>query len=138
MLDQIRQTVTELVKAALGHIDTYALYEGTVVQQHSDLSLDVKPDTSRWGDGPVKIPIAYGLPGVTAKVPAGTRVAFGFHDGHRDRPYVRHFLGGTPVEIVINADAVKLGTNALQGVARLGDTAGPYLITSASLKVKAE
>ncbi len=135
----ILDTIKEVAAQALGFVDTYALYEGTVEQQRADGTLDVKLDDDRFGPGVTEVDMVFGLPGVSATVPKGTRVAVGFHEGRRDKLSVRHYLGGTPITVIIDASAtVLLGAGATMGVARLGDTVGPYTITTASTKVKAE
>jgi len=135
----ILDTIKEIASQALGHVDTLALYEGTVEQQRSDGTLDVKLDDDRFGPGVTALDMVFGVPGLTAEVPKGTRVAVGFHGGRRDLPVVRHYLSGTPITVTIDASTtILLGASATVGVARLGDTAGPYAITSASAKVKSE
>lgn len=134
----ILDSILRAVDARIAKLDTHALYEGTVIKQTSDGLLEVKLDDSRFGPGFQHLSIAFGIPGVTVEVPKGTRVAVGFHDGKRDKPIVRHWLDGDATVLTINATTVKFGDAAIQGVARLGDSVGPYVITSASTKVKAE
>lgn len=135
----VLDSILRVVNARLARLDTYALYEGTVVRQADDGGLEVKLDDDRFGAGPTHLPIAFGIPGVTVAVPKGVRVAVGFHDGKRDKPIVRHWLDGDAENVTINVTGtLKFGRDAFKGVARLGDQAGPYTIISASTKVLAE
>jgi hypothetical protein len=135
----ILDKILRAVDARIAKLDTHALYEGTVIKQTSDGLLEVKLDDSRFGPGFQHLEIAFGIPGVEVTVAKGMRVAVGFFDGKRDKPIVRHWLSGTPIEVTLDASTtIKFGASALRGVARLGDTAGPYVITSASTKVVAE
>lgn len=151
MVDGIRNVVREVAAALFAHIDTLALYEGTVVSQADDGSIDVRLDDDRFGPGWSKITIAWGLPGLTAKVSKGTRVAVGFHGGKRSLPVVRHWLSEAtekPIEIKlettskveIKAPSIMLADGVL-GVARQTDPVicGPFAgtITQGSAKVKA-
>lgn len=151
MVDGIRNVVREVAAALFAHIDTLALYEGTVVSQADDGSLDVRLDDDRFGPGWSQITIAWGLPGLTAKVSKGTRVAVGFHGGKRSKPVVRHWLSEAtekPIEILLEttakvelkAPSVVLAEGVL-GVARQTDpvVCGPFAgtITAGSTKVKA-
>lgn len=141
MIDAFRAAIEGIAKVALKSVDTHALYEGTVVKQVGDL-LEVNLDDQRFGKGITHLPIATGIPGATMTVPKGTRVAVGFHDWKRDKPYVRHFLSGTPLTLSFDATTtITLGNDATaMFAARIGDTiqAGPFpgVITSASTKVK--
>lgn len=151
MVDGIRNMIREVAAALFANIDTLALYEGTVVSQADDGSIDVRLDDDRFGPGWSKITIAWGLPGLSAKVPKGTRVAVGFHEGKRSKPVVRHWLSEAtekPIEIKlettskveIKAPSVILAEGVL-GVARVTDdvVSGPFAgkIVKGSAKVKA-
>ena len=139
MIDKIRSVIQEVILSTLGHVDTYALYEGTVVDQDSSTgSLDIQLDDDRFGLGWSKIDIVWGLPGITAKVPKGTRVAVGFHEGRRDKPVVRHFLSTateTPIEISLevssdfkiksDAFSVEAACVAIEGSDAIEIKAGP-------------
>lgn len=157
MIDALRSAVEALILQVMGPIDTWACYLGTVVKQTGNL-LDVKLDDPRYGPGLSKIPYRTGIPGASAVVPAGTRVAVGFEQGRRDLPCIKAWVDGTPISVTIetsdavtikatnqatiDAAKIELGAGALKGVARFGDAvqAGPYAgtITSASGSVTAQ
>lgn len=151
MVDGIRNVVREVAAALFAHIDTLSLYEGTVVSQSADGSLDVSLDDDRFGPGWSQITIVWGLPGLTAKVPKGTRVAVGFHGGKRSKPVVRHWLSAptekpieieleTSAKVSIKAPSVVLADGVL-GAARQTDPVlcGPFsgTIVQGSAKVMA-
>lgn len=146
MIDKMRDAVQRIASEYLAIIDTHALYPGTVKAQHADGSLDVALDDPRFGPGPMHVPYRTGIPGATVTVPVDARVCVGFEEHRRDLPTVHLFGEGTPLtikieasnSITVEAPSVKLGSAALKGVARLGDSVGPYVITSASTKVLAE
>ncbi len=85
-----------------------------------------------------------GVAGAAANLTPGTVVLVAFVEGDPAQPVVTHFAaegaaGFVPISLVVDAtDTISLGGSATRGVARLGDTAGPYVITSASTKVVSE
>jgi len=136
MLDSILR----VVNARIAKLDTHALYGGTVVKQTSDGLLEVKMDDDRFGEGFQHLEIAYGLPGITADIPKGTRVGVGFLDGKRNQPIVRHWLDGDGTNVTINVTGtLKLGPTPRLASARQTDAvqAGPFTgaITGGSTKV---
>ena len=92
----------------------------------------------------VHVSVLPGVAGVEAKLTPGTQVLVAFVEGDPAQPVVTHFEaagsnGWKPLELLLDAQTkISLGEHALRGVARLGDTAGPYVITSASTKVVTE
>jgi len=85
-----------------------------------------------------------GLAGLWGELALGAEVLVEFIDGDPVHPIVTHFagkdgVGWTPVSLVLDASStIKLGKDAALGVARMGDFAGPYAISTASTKVKAQ
>ena len=141
-LDATISAISRIVDNLVGRrLDLLALYPASVVSQDGD-DLDVICDNALLG-GIKSIPIFCGTPGAKADVPDGTRVLVGFQEGDRGKPYV--CLWGTssakPDKIVLDCDDIRLGKNAILGVARVGDTvqAGPFsgVITAGSTKTKA-
>lgn len=66
-------------------LDYLALYPSRVVAQSADGTLDLFPDDPRVP--PCRgVPVRYGLPGVRAAVPAGTRVLLTYEGGDPRRP----------------------------------------------------
>jgi len=139
----------EAIAALVRHHTAGSLYLGQfparVVAQNGDGSLELQPDDSRL-PGMSKVPIRYGLPGVTVEVLAGARVAIEFEAGDPARPVATVWESGTvtkmviasAAEVTVNAPTVNVGgaTSAVkladgtpvQGVARIGDQvqAGPF------------
>lgn len=139
MWDRFKSAFQSMLDHMLGsQLDYLARYPSTVVAQDADGSLQLKPDDARL-PGLTGIPIWPGLPGVSMTVPVGARVLLAFAAGDPAMPIAEMWGSGTPLTLVFDAStSIKFGDNALQGVARLGDTAGPYVITSASAKVLSE
>ncbi len=102
----------------------------TVVTQHGDGTLDVTPDSDLIPPM-TKVPIRYGVPGVTAKVKKGGRVIVEFLNGDFERPVATIWESASVDLIEINATKVKLGAGA-RSVARRGDSV-VVLITPAAL-----
>lgn len=150
-LDRLQAAIKLILDALLGRrLDYLALYPCKVVGQSGN-TVEVVPDDPRI-PGTTGVPVYSGTPGTTSVIPDGTRVLLGFEGGNPRSPYVALWgtLSPKPTSVTLEADSeatidatsIKLGKNALLGVARLGDTvqAGPFsgVITSASLRTKAE
>lgn len=104
--DRFRSGIAGFVRTLVGRqIDPLAKYGATVVAQHDDLTLDLKPDSLKI-PGLVGVPIRSTFPGVAAKVAAGSRCDFSFENGDYTRPMVIAFDGGGLKELVITADTV--------------------------------
>lgn len=135
------------VAALVRHHTAGSVYLGQfparVVSQNADGTLELKPDDSRL-PGMSQVPIRYGIPGVSAEVLPGARVAVEFEAGDPARPVATVWESGTvtkllvtaSVEVTVEAPVVNVG-NATQkvnlagggaGIARMGDTvqAGPF------------
>jgi len=117
-------------------------YEYRVVSQNGD-TLDLQPVRVSTGLSDLsRVPVRFGS-GQSMSHALGSLVVVMFLDADPTRPFVAAGAaagepGWTPTVHTVDGDAIKLGDSALLGVARLGDTVGPYVITSASSKVKAE
>jgi hypothetical protein len=81
----LRVALDGMVRQATKHVDFYAVRAGKVVSQNADGTLELKLDDPDM-PGLSKIPIAYGIPGVTAKVKPGARVHVEFADGSPTKP----------------------------------------------------
>ena len=124
----ILDKILRAVDARIAKLDAHALYEGTVIKQTGDGLLEVKLDDSRFGPGFQHLEIAFGVPGVDVKVAKGMRVAVGFLDGKRDKPIVRHWLSGTPIEVTLEAATsvtLNAATSISIGSGSLSTTLGP-------------
>lgn len=91
-------------------------------------------------------PIRAGVPGVETELATGSICLVEFIEGDASLPVITHFSattegGWAPVSLRFDAAEIVLGDAALsvgRGVARVGDTAGPFAITSGSLKTRAQ
>jgi hypothetical protein len=95
-------------------------YPARVVSQRPDGTLELVPDDEQLkGAGLDRVPIRYGLPGCSAKVPPGTRVRVGFDGGDASRPFALGWDAGEFTELT-------LGNGVLPN-ARQGDMALSFL-----------
>lgn len=108
IFEDLRAIVLAIVGRRLDHL---ALYPCRVVSQDGD-RLDLAPESDRLAPC-AGVPLRFGLPGVTATVPAGTRVLMGFEHGDPSRPYAALWELGQVTTLSVNGGSV--------GVARNGD-----------------
>lgn len=83
--DAIRDGLERIVRQATAHVDYYAIYAGKVVAQNADGTLEIRPDAAHM-PGFSRIPIAYGVPGISATVASGARVHVKFEQGSPAHP----------------------------------------------------
>lgn len=140
--DRLTQAVRSIVRSLTSHMDYFAVYPAKVVSQNADGTLELQPDDQRI-PGLTKVPIRYGIPGVTAKVASGARVNVHFEGGDPGSPMAALWQSGTLNEVTvtaatkvtvsaptIEADAGASGTVTVKGgTINLGDPA-----TDAALK----
>jgi hypothetical protein len=113
-LDRAKAAFDACVRGVFSRLDYFAGYWCRVVGQNADGSLELQPDDARLP--PLSgMPIRYGVPGVTAKVPPGARCLLEFAGGDPTKPFVSTWEPGTVVEIVL--------AGGTQLVARKGDKA---------------
>jgi hypothetical protein len=157
-LDRLTDSIRTILDALLGRkLDYLARYPVRVVAQDVAGRVDVVPDDPRI-PGMSGLPLYTGIPGVTidlrdaltGEIPGEVRALVGFTGGDPTRPFAEVWGIGIASQIVLRttskvtleAKELRLGSTALRGVARLGDTvqAGPYagVITSASTTVTAQ
>jgi len=122
----LRELVTSIVEAVIGpRIDYSRTYIARVVHQAADDTLEVEPDTKKI-PGLTKVPIFFGLPGVSAKVRKGARVVLGFLGGDPTLPYATVWESASVLEVVIDAEVVKLAAGS-RNVAREGDPVAVFI-----------
>ncbi|MFO0658896.1 MAG: hypothetical protein U0165_03545 [Polyangiaceae bacterium] len=124
--DGIAAVLRRLVRSFTRDDRFRAAYFGSVVTQHDDGTLDVKLETSLV-PSPCFVPIRYGLPGISAKVKPGARVAVTYEDGDSRRPVATVWdvasveeLHITAEKIVTHSSKVELGEGG-RAIARHGD-----------------
>jgi hypothetical protein len=123
-IDRAKAALDAYVRGVFSRLDYFAGYWCRVVGQNADGSLELQPDDARLP--PLSgMPIRYGVPGVTAKVPAGARCLLEFAGGDPTKPFVATWEPGTVVEIVLaggtqlvarKGDAVKAGPTPTTGM----------------------
>jgi hypothetical protein len=96
----------KLIDQRTRRVDYCALYPCTVVQQRADGTLDLAPETTALA-APQAVPIRYGLPGVRATVPAGTRVLLGFEGADPARPVATLWELSTGVVLYLNGGTAR-------------------------------
>ena len=131
--DRLKHYFLGLVETALARTDYHALYPARVVSQNSDGTLELRPDSPRWGSGLSRVPIRHGVPGVTRlEVAQGARVHLGFVPGPDGipEPYAALWEKGSLTKLTIEAstqvvvicpDVVLGSEEGASPVARLGD-----------------
>ncbi len=107
------------------------VWSAKVVKQNANGTLELQMDDPAM-PGLTQVPMQFGLPGIVAVVPSGTRVRVEFAGGDPGQPEVRAFEAGAPVHIsfvgtdnrfgsdnaskaLALADAVKAQLDALSG-----------------------
>lgn len=150
--DRNKFGLTQFIRKVIGsflitQVDYLAGYRCKVVAQNADGSLELIPQDPRIP--PVsKVPIFYGLPGVTAEVSPGAWVLLEFANGDPQRRIATLWELSDLITITITATGnVNINGGQItfnggtQAVARVGDSivAGPYAgtITSGNPQVKA-
>jgi hypothetical protein len=104
------------------------LFPAKVIAQNADGTLELQPDDSRL-PGMSRVPIRYGIPGVSVKVAPAARVGIEFEAGDPARPVATVWDSASVIEIKF--------AGGVQPIARVGDTAGPYPIIGGNPLVKA-
>jgi hypothetical protein len=100
--DPLRTAIAGLVRQETKHVDFFAVRAGKVVSQRGDGTLDLKLDDPSM-PGMTKIPIAYGIPGIEAKVKPGARVHVEFADGSPKSPRAVVIDSSGLLEITVTA-----------------------------------
>jgi hypothetical protein len=109
-------TIRESIERFVDHkIDATKFYAATVVAQNADGTLEIKPDDIDKIAPLSKVPIRYGLPGVTAEVLRGARVRVSFDNGDREKPIASLWEPDSSTLVSLSFD----GGSA--SVARVGD-----------------
>lgn len=139
LTDLFRSLVDLLV---VPRLDPLAFYDATVKAMNDDGTVDIKPDSPRWGVGLSRVPIRHGLPGVSVVVKQNARVRLGFANGDERQPFVALWDPGSLDTLTVEAEtkitlkapsvvAAQTEGNARR-VARAGDLVKMTFITAAS------
>lgn len=139
-LDRFKRALAAFVRELFPTLDYMGFYEYVVVGFSVTTQLaDLRPLQNVGLPTLTKIPLR--TPGVVLDLPTGMHVLVGFVNHDPTQPYVAFFDqlgdGGFVPTFTGLAGATPLDVPpAGAGVARVGDAAGPFLITTGSLKVK--
>lgn len=98
--------VDAVVRRALRRVDYLAHYPARVVSQSAAGLLDLVPDDPRV-PACSGVPIRYGVPGVTAVVPAGERVTLTYENGDPSKPVACLWTSGTTTRLVVNGGSAR-------------------------------
>lgn len=102
-------SLTDLMRAVIDRVvtprlDPLAFYDATVRAMNDDGTVDIKPDSTRWGSGLARVPIRHGLPGVTVRVKQDARVRLAFIGGDERQPFVSLWDPGSLETLTVVAD----------------------------------
>lgn len=90
-------------RLVLPRLDPLAFYPATVVSQGDDDTVDLKPDSRRFGVGLAMVPIRHGIPGVSVRVRPGARVLLAFEGGDPQRPFCSLWEAGGLESLTVEA-----------------------------------
>jgi hypothetical protein len=127
--DVLRANFERVVRRFTQRVDFLAYYPCKVVSQNGDGSLELKPDLDRKLPGLSKVPIRYGIPGVTVKVASGARVHVGYDNGDPAKPFAAIWDSDALKEVIVDASVmatvkapvIKLNEGT-RPIARVGDS----------------
>lgn len=105
--DAFRGALAGLIRQETKHTDFMAARSGKVVAQNNDGTLELKLDDADM-PGMSKIPIAYGVPGIKAKVKKGAKVLVQWADGLPSKPHAVVIDSAAIEELAIDSTIVKV------------------------------
>lgn len=114
--DRAKAALEAFIRAVVSKYDYAATYACTVVLQHEDGTLDLRPEDLESIRLPPRVPIAYGIPGVRATVKPGSRVSVTFEDLDPSRPIATLWDASAITELALDTDAA-----TPRPLARMGD-----------------
>lgn len=111
--DRIKSGLINIIRRTLGafivqRVDFLAAYQCKVVTQNPDGTLELQPDDSRLPPYS-KVPIRYGVPGVSALVANGARVLLEFAGGDPQKPIATVWESASVTLLIITATTIKIG-----------------------------
>lgn len=105
--DPMRAAIGTIVRQETKHVDFFAVRAGQVISQNDDYTLELKLDDPDF-PGMSKIPIAYGVPGIKAKVKKGARVHVEFAEGSPTKPRAVVVDSDNTIELHVTSADVKI------------------------------
>jgi hypothetical protein len=128
----VPESLAKIIRWVMRDVTYHKHYAATVQGQVGD-DLDVVPDDPAMrGAGLSRVPIMYGLPGVSAQVLPGTRVTLYFEDGDPGKPRVHSWQGGhVSLSFADGVLPVARATDQIVGqvIIPAGSSAGTYPVT---------
>ncbi len=140
MADRLKRAVAAFVRELFPTLDYFRTYVYQVVTwDELTQTGDLTPAAGTIGMPPLGR-CGIRSPGISWVLSPGQEVVVSFDNGDPTRPVISHLgtlASGLVPTLIGLAGATSLDVPPLgASVARVGDTAGPFLITSGSLKVK--
>jgi hypothetical protein len=138
--DRLKRAIAAFVRELFPTLDYMGFYEYVVVSFDTTAqTADLQPVRDVGLPTLTKIPVR--SPGINFSLPSGMAVLIGFENHDPTRPYMAFFdkfaSSGFVPDFTGIAGALPTDVPPIAGgVARVGDQAGPFLITSGSLKAK--
>ena len=131
-MSQTSEALAQFIRWVMRDVTYHKHYSATVMGQVGD-ELDVLPDDAAIkATGLSRVPIMYGLPGVSALVAPGTKVTLYFEDGDRTKPRVANWQGGH-IELKFADGVLPVARTTDQIVGQViiaaGSSAGTYPVT---------
>jgi hypothetical protein len=130
ILDRIKGPLAAFVLQVMDFVRLHPLFAAKVVAQNGDGTLELQPDSDVLPQLS-RVPIRWGIPGVTATVAAGARVLVGFENGDPARPIATLWDSASVTQLNINAGTIVLNGGASK-VGRVGD---PVRVTIPALSI---
>jgi len=124
--DRLKRALQGLIRTTVPEVDYLAFYPARVVAQAADLSLDLIPDDARLPTLQ-RVPLRLGVPGVEAKVQAGSRVLLFFERGDPSAPACALFQSSVLTELVITAQTKVVVSAPAVDLGGTSPTIGPVL-----------
>ncbi len=124
LLDRLKGSLVSIIRGVMREVAYHKPYPARVIQQDADGTLHLRPDSAVL-PGLTGVPIRYGVPGVTARVPPGTRCIVAFENGDPQTPVVMGFEPGAVLELSLDGgtravarrdDATRNGSLAFEAV----------------------
>lgn len=113
-------SLAQIIRGVMREFENARERPAKVITQNADGTLELKPEDERW-PGMSKVPIRYGLPGVSAKIKAGARVIFTFEGDDTTRPIVVGWDNADVEKVEIDAAIVDLRPGTGRSIACNGD-----------------
>lgn len=133
--DRFRGALERIVRKSLPELAYLRGFAARVVGQNPDGSLEVVPD--ELAPPLSRVPIRYGLPGISAKIAPGARCRVTFDDGDPSKPKAELFDAGSLLEVKITCPQVVIGSDLATPVAHAIPAAAAFAEIAAMMQAAA-